>query len=109
MQRTEKVTGPLRYRHIARISGSGEFPLDMLRYDRCYPYTETDSSIIHTSIQLDINARVSDWTVLVMQYSELKDWQSAWTFGRWKSFCCRVDPPLEGVGVAENQKGLERV
>jgi len=30
----------------AVITGSGDFPLDMLRYDRCCPYQETDSYTI---------------------------------------------------------------
>lgn len=28
------------------VRGSGAFPVDMLRYDTCYPATETDSSRI---------------------------------------------------------------
>jgi hypothetical protein len=29
-----------------KVQGSGEFPIDMLRYDRCVPRTEVDSHFI---------------------------------------------------------------
>ena len=28
------------------VVGSGKFPIDMLRYDNCYPKSETDSAAI---------------------------------------------------------------
>lgn len=31
---------------ILRVEGSGEFPIDMLRYDSCCPATEADSGTI---------------------------------------------------------------
>lgn len=30
--------------HIAKVRGRGEFPVDMLRYDRCSPFRESDSA-----------------------------------------------------------------
>jgi hypothetical protein len=29
------------------VEGAGEFPLDMLRYDQCYPYSAVDSALMH--------------------------------------------------------------
>lgn len=31
---------------VFEVQGSGEFPLDMLRYDNCVPYTGSDSTSI---------------------------------------------------------------
>ncbi len=32
-----------QYQHTITVQGSGAFPIDMLRYDSCYPLTESDS------------------------------------------------------------------
>ena len=32
-----------------KVEGSGVFPLDMLRYDECWPLSGADSGIIHES------------------------------------------------------------
>ena len=34
------------YRLKFTVEGSGDFPIDMLRYDHCYPATSTQSAII---------------------------------------------------------------
>lgn len=34
------------YEWFIVVDGSGEFPLDMLRYDSCFPHTENDSYAI---------------------------------------------------------------
>lgn len=31
-----------KYRHKLTVSGSGNFPLDMLRYDQCWPESQFD-------------------------------------------------------------------
>ena len=36
--------------HIV-VEGAGEFPFDMLRYDCCYPATETDSRLMRGGSQ----------------------------------------------------------
>lgn len=33
----------------AVVVGSGRFPIDMLRYDRCFPYREEDTNTIQNS------------------------------------------------------------
>jgi hypothetical protein len=40
-----KVPTPRRF----TVTGRGKFPLDMLRYDRCYPATEPDVGVIEWS------------------------------------------------------------
>lgn len=32
--------------HRITVSGRGEFPMDMLRYDECYPYSVEDISLM---------------------------------------------------------------
>jgi hypothetical protein len=34
------------YEWFLVVEGSGSFPLDMLRYDACFPYEQTDSGAI---------------------------------------------------------------
>lgn len=67
------------YRHIARVSGVGEFPVDMLRYDCCFPRSEVDSFQITNQDTLG-DRRV----VFVVTLSSHKTY--AWTRKRWESF-----------------------
>lgn len=39
------------YRHVFTVRGALAFPLDMLRYDACYPHSETDAHEIEGSIR----------------------------------------------------------
>ena len=61
------------------LKGRGAFPVDMLRYDACYPATETDSSRIiasHTPHHHnEVEIRVSGWRC---------------TEARWASFGWKV-------------------
>lgn len=65
-----------------KVKGFGRFPVDMLRYDRCFPTRETDSyKIVHA-----IENGGDTWEVGVSAFCETKTWKP--TEGRWKSFCC---------------------
>ena len=61
----------LRY----KVSGAGAFPLDMLRYDRVYPFSEVDSNAMEYSPKRR--------TVEVIG--------SGCTKGRWESFLWKVE------------------
>lgn len=66
------------YRFI--VEGRGEFPLDMLRYDRCFPRSETDANIAQGSqdrraVTLTALERPSYWMPCE---------------GRWESFGWKV-------------------
>lgn len=72
---------PVTYITRFKVSGSGEFPADMLRYDGCYPNTECPSlgtmedgprDVTLTSIHAGPDPHL--------------------TPGRWASFCWRLDP-----------------
>lgn len=66
-----------KYFHRFKVRGTGEFPIDMMRYDRCYPRTETDAITAQTrashSREVEMIAPVREryWTP---------------TKGRWESF-----------------------
>jgi len=52
------------------------FPYDMLRYDRCWPSSENDSSLL--------DFKVADRIIELNRYSSNKNDQPH--FARWKSF-----------------------
>lgn len=70
----------------AKISGRGEFPLDMLRRDSCSPATEEDSRLIARTF----GGRSDSWEIHVK--CRPLDKNSPWTVGRWESFRCKIQP-----------------
>jgi hypothetical protein len=80
------------YLHIATVRGSGYFPVDMLRYDQCWP---SDSEAIE-GIDFGIDRRVKRATegspvepercVRVSTLSQSKRPEQAFTAKRWASF-----------------------
>lgn len=73
------------YFHEAEITLSYPFPLDMLRYDGCYPKNSDDARKIEDSIEQHPTER---YTVHVCQHSQKK--LDPWTDDRWKSFGATV-------------------
>lgn len=65
-----------------KVTGSGEFPFDMLRYDRCWPATEADSYRIR-------GAGGRDMRTVTLATIRNADRQPM--FGRWKSFGWRAE------------------
>lgn len=63
------------------VSGSGEFPIDMLRYDSCCPFTEADS---HTMSQ----SEPGQPRIVVLKRFSVNGLGA--TEGRWKSFGWKV-------------------
>lgn len=76
----------------AIIQGRGEFPMDMLRYDSCYPNSERDSMLIAGTFGRQFRGiRPERWSICVRSASENK-----WTVGRWESFGVKItDVPRE--------------
>jgi hypothetical protein len=62
-----------------QVQGNGEFPVDMLRYDSCWPAREATDSI---AISASHRAKVSR-TITLIGLREP-------TEGRWKSFGWKV-------------------
>lgn len=63
------------------VEGSGAFPIDMLRYDHCWPASEIDSG------RMD-----RDWGGEMRQVQLFTDQHRHWqpTVDRWRSFTWRV-------------------
>ncbi len=77
----------MTYVHRFTVEGSGSFPLDMLRYDGCYP---RDSNAVSHMISKE--PRQIDLTTVMPG----KDWQP--TSARWSSFgwsVARREPPYK--------------
>lgn len=75
----------MTYRHLATVTSRSDFPIDMLRYDRCHPLTEMDSNAIRASL-----AAHEGVVVVVERVSNSKD--PNWTIARWASFGATLVP-----------------
>ena len=62
------------YRSVITVTGTGEFPIDMLRHDSCYPFSEADSHLITKS----------DRRAIVLVRCSVNDGPA--TVKRWESF-----------------------
>ncbi len=68
-----------------------EFPLDMLRYDRCCTYRETDSSFLKRMLQIFTDSRLRDirdtrgWKIVICKRVGANEKQP-FTTKRWESF-----------------------
>jgi len=78
MAKNEKV-----WRKIIKVSGNSLFPMDMLRYDRCYPKTGEDATA------LDFRMRSNQRTVTLV-FVGLHAYEQP-TVDRWKSFGWTVE------------------
>jgi len=69
----------MKYRHEAVVQGRGSFPIDMLRYDQCWPVGGEDS----VEIERSLHHERGPFTVNVRADSPAKE---HWTPDRWRSF-----------------------
>ena len=65
------------------VTGQGEFPIDMLRYDACHPYTPQDVSNIDGGLRLE-EGRLVTRLVTLIHNAAGRGWRP--TDGRWNSF-----------------------
>ncbi len=70
-----------------KVTGNFIFPLDMLRYDACYPHTQVDVENIITEYTPDNKGK--HFTVELCRMHQDKGWKP--TVGRWESFGYRVE------------------
>lgn len=75
------------YRIIFTVEGIGSFPLDMLRYDGCFPYKQRDVIAISDSLGVRGYSEKSEPVTLCSIRID-KKWNP--TDGRWKSFLWKV-------------------
>ena len=77
---------PKIYVQEFNVSGRGAFPYDMLRYDRCWPAQEVESSKLGSWPR---SASQEPLVIKLKRYVTSKSQQP--TFGRWSSFGWIVD------------------
>jgi len=65
-----------------KVRGFGSFPLDMLRYDSCFPQNSNDAFRIGDPDNKE--------EITLVHYWGHRGWRP--TFDRWKSFLWSVDP-----------------
>lgn len=80
------------YIHTIAVEGGGEFPIDMMRYDRCWPATEADSGYSYSPIR---GGAAGLRTVRVQAHSGTK--ANPFTAGRWQSFGWRIQSDTHSV------------
>jgi hypothetical protein len=67
-----------------KVSGHYAFPLDMLRFDACYPYNGEAVGMIERASASDPNRVPGVRTVELAHWSDRKHWEP--TAARWSSF-----------------------
>jgi hypothetical protein len=74
------------YTQKFRVIGAGNFPFDMLRYDRCYPTQESQSRSFDSG----------ELRIVELEHAGefLRDWSP--THGRWESFGWAVGAAYNG-------------
>ncbi len=79
----------------AKVMGSGEFPIDMLRYDCCSPATEEDSNLITRTLRHDrfADGGATNWVIMVKKVLRERNRRNPrlFTVGRWNSFGCAIN------------------
>ena len=73
-----------KYYQTFVVETSFQFPVDMLRYDGCFPASERDSGVII----LNLSDMRSPINVKIGRYVDGK--HSKPTIERWKSFGCNI-------------------
>lgn len=86
----------------ATVSGSGAFPLDMLRYDSCYPATQADVAMI-MPITFPGGCRY-----IVVERVQLAGYESPWTKERWASFGWKLTEDSEAIIAVEELAEQQR-
>jgi hypothetical protein len=67
---------PLQHWHRIEVTGRGKFPIDMLRYDQCFPLYDSDTEIMRHPINEPQIVALGHWG------------PSSWkpTASRWKGY-----------------------
>jgi len=73
-----------KVRHRLEVSGTGRFPVDMLRYDACYPASSKDVEKLCATLYGDRPPR-GPWTIEVASQVT-----APWALERWTSFGCKM-------------------
>jgi hypothetical protein len=93
-----RLATPPKFHHRAKVTMSvfGTFPIDMLRYDQCYPGDQPAASVIAAASQtihnLEAHQTLDTIEILVNKHSWSPDFEQAFTIARWESFGCKIEP-----------------
>ena len=66
---------------FATVTGRGNFPIDMLRHDSCYPRTESDAAAIERTFSPSY--AIESWSVRIVRVAAVA---AHFTDARWHSF-----------------------
>lgn len=72
------------------VTGSNPFPIDMLRYDGCYPLSEGDANLIRSSLEEGLTKRT---TIVLLKPNGYQHWTP--NYKRWKSYGWEVVETIE--------------
>lgn len=78
--------------HVYEVSGSGEFPFDMLRYDTCWPGREAETHKLGLETQRLGSGRRQTRTVQIVGLKGP-------TLARWESFGWKVGATVQERSV----------
>lgn len=78
----------MKYRQEIKATGLGPFPIDMLRYDRCFPLREEDAAEISLSHQ-EYLLRKKEKPIYLVKFCDSK--APAFTSERWRSFGWQIE------------------
>ena len=81
----------MKYMHILTVTAgrSTSFPIDMLRYDRCFPYSPDDASMIERNLDHGDHARRGESSGKEIRLGKftMRKWKNdGFTVARWESF-----------------------
>lgn len=80
------------------VEGTGVFPVDMLRYNNCYPADGGSVEAINTSLGSWISPKVRDYSVTLRHRDVYAGWSP--TSERWATFGWIVNPSKTREWVA---------
>lgn len=75
---------PMRWRLEYSVRGSGDFPIDMLRYDRSSPQSSEDAGMLLVTPR-DLEVYTTPRTIRLVMFTETQT-RGGPTIDRWKSF-----------------------
>ena len=78
------------YRTTFQVTGTLAFPIDMLRYDACYPAESVDANVIASAIRYDRDAPGTQ--TVTLEKVHMGKTTPNLTQDRWVSFSWAIQP-----------------
>ena len=77
-----------KFQQTFTVTGRLSFPIDMLRYDQCWPYSQEDASKIHAFTDGSMG-RLAETSITLCRWTEARNGKP--TADRWSSFGWKID------------------